>query len=206
MCASRVRTSTITPSSRRPALRGEMVEVAAVPRLVVGGADAGIAAARREPWPCLGRARPPKHEQHAGDVKSEQNDARLQRARGRGARAGERGRLIAVVHGQGAHQGQREGLRRRRRQPPRRGTRPRRPHQQRDDVVVLDARRTFRHQLRWHGVGACQCWGAGGRALLGRSYQGRCLRPPGGLARSGRWLGGYANTEHTAPRRGRKGC
>ena len=143
-------------------MRGEMLEAAAVLRLVVGGADAGIAAARREPWPCLGRARPPKHEQHAGDVKSEQNDARLQRARGRGARAGERGRLIAVVHGQGAHQGRREGLRRRRRPPPRRGTPPRRPHQQRDDVVVLEhGRRQGAQLMRSPGQRCCR-WRPGG--------------------------------------------
>ena len=41
---------------RSRALRGEMLEAAAVPRLAVGEADAGVVAARRDPWSCLGRA------------------------------------------------------------------------------------------------------------------------------------------------------
>ena len=64
----------------------------------------------------------------ASERVAEQNDARLEEARGRGARAGERGGLKRGVDVQGAHQGRWEGLRRRCRPLPRRKVPLRRPY------------------------------------------------------------------------------
>ena len=123
---------------RSSALRCKMLEAATVPAPC---GRWGRHRGRDSPPRALavsGARLTPKHEQHAGDVKSEQHDARLEEARGRCARAGERGLQKVVVRAQGAHRGRWEGLRHRRRPPPRRGTLPRRPDQQREDVVVLE--------------------------------------------------------------------